>query len=71
MKRFEVRRTIAASPDAVWARLTDAQALVTGGLGIERLQVLAPRIASSLPDLQPSFEQFGDGLRRLCEETTR
>lgn len=141
MKRFEVRRTIAAPPDTVWARLTDAPGLVAGGLGIERLEgtiapgaalkvwsaanpgrafalrvteftppgrmvwtggmplglftgvrqftltpagagtefhmreefsgLLSPLIAGSIPDLQPSFEQFADGLRRLCEETTR
>ena len=141
MKRFEVRRTIAAPPDAVWAHLTDAQALVTGGLGIERLEgaiapgaalkvwsavnpgrafalrvteftpprrmvwtggmplglftgvrrftltptaagtefhmheefsgLLSPLIAGSIPDLQPSFEQFADGLRRLSEESAR
>jgi hypothetical protein len=141
MKRFEVRRTIAAPPDRVWAHLTDAPGLVAGGLGIERLDgtiapgaalkvwsaanpgrafalrvtefapprcmvwsggmplglftgvrqftltptaagtefhmreefsgLLSPLIAGSIPDLQPSFEQFADGLRRLCEESTR
>lgn len=141
MKRFEVRCTIAASPARVWAHLTDAQALVAGGLGIERIEgtiapgaavkvwsaaspgrafalrvtefapprrmvwsggmplglftgvrqftltpegagtefhmredfsgLLSPLIAGSIPDLQPSFEQFADGLRRLSEEATR
>lgn len=43
MKSFEVRRTIAASPERVWARLTDARALVTGGLGLLRLDgAIAP-----------------------------
>jgi hypothetical protein len=28
-------------------------------------------IARSIPDLQPSFEQFADGLRRLAEGDTR
>lgn len=38
MRVFEVRRTIAAPPETVWARLTDAQLLVAGGLGIRRLE---------------------------------
>ena len=33
--------------------------------------LLAPLIAGSIPDLQPSFEQFADGLRRLSEEAAR
>ena len=138
MKRFEVRRTIAASPERVWAHLTDGPSLVAGGLGVVRLEgtiapgaslkvwsaanpgrafalrvteftphrrmvwrggmplglftgvrqftltpsgsgtefhmheefsgVLAPLIGKSIPDLQPSFEQFADGLRALAEE---
>lgn len=38
MKRFEVRRTILASVDQVWACLTDGPGLVTAGLGIQRLE---------------------------------
>ncbi len=38
MKVFEVRCTIDAPPERVWARLTDAQALVNGGLGVLRLE---------------------------------
>lgn len=38
MKHFEVRRLIAASPERIWLRLTDADALVSGGLGITRLE---------------------------------
>ena len=100
MKRFEVRRTIAASPERVWAHLTDAPGLVSGGLGVQRIEgsialgasikvwspsgsgtefhmceefsgLLAPLIGKSIPDLQPSFEQFADGLRRLSEEKAR
>lgn len=141
MKFFEVRRTIGAPPDVVWARLTDSHALVTGGLGIRHLEgrigpgaslkvtsdanagrafalrvsefaaprrmvwegglplglfkgvrtftlsaasrgtefhmreefsgLLAPLITRSIPDLQPSFEQFADGLRRLAEGGAR
>lgn len=37
MKTFEVRCTIDATPDRIWARLTDPQALVSGGLGVLRL----------------------------------
>ncbi len=37
MKSFEVRRSIATSPEAVWAQLTNARALVAGGLGLVRL----------------------------------
>ncbi|MEZ5291190.1 MAG: hypothetical protein R2745_08915 [Vicinamibacterales bacterium] len=55
MKTFDVRCTIAAPPEAVWARWTDAPGL------------LAPLIGRSIPDLQPSFEQFAEGLRRLSE----
>ncbi len=141
MKRFEVRRTIAALPERVWAHLTDAPGLVSGGLGMQRIEgsialgaslkvwsaanpgrafalrvteftphrrmvwqggmplglftgvrqftltpsgpgtefhmreefsgLLAPLIGKSIPDLQPSFEQFADGLRRLSEEKAR
>ncbi|MEZ5284799.1 MAG: SRPBCC domain-containing protein [Vicinamibacterales bacterium] len=38
MQTFEVRRTIKAPPARVWARLTDAPALVSGDLGILRLE---------------------------------
>lgn len=38
MKVYEVRRTIAASPERVWAHLTDADQLVSGGLSITRLE---------------------------------
>lgn len=38
MKSFEVRCMIAASPDRVWACLTDAHALVSGGLGLTRIE---------------------------------
>lgn len=38
MKYFEVRRMIAASPERVWSRLTDADALVSGGLGVTKLE---------------------------------
>lgn len=38
MKHFEVRRLIAASPEHIWARLTDGNALVSGGLGVTRLE---------------------------------
>lgn len=61
MTAFEVRRTINESPDAVWACLTDGAALQDGGLGITK----------SIPGLQPSFEQFADGLRRLAERGAR
>ena len=141
MKVFEVRRTIGAPVDAVWACLTDAAALQNGGLGLRRLEgriaasasisvtseanpgrafalrvsefapprrmvwsggmplglftgvrtftltpsggatefhmreefsgLMAPLITKSIPDLQPSFEQFADGLRRLAEGGTR
>lgn len=141
MKSFEVHRTIAVSPETVWARLTDAQGLVTGGLGVRRIEGaiapgaslkvtsevspgrvfalrvseftphrrmvweggmplglftgtrtfsltpsaagtdfhtreeftgwLAPLIGKSIPDLQPSFEEFADGLRRLAEGGAR
>ena len=32
---------------------------------------LAPLIERTIPDLQPSFEQFADGLRDMAEERTR
>ena len=37
MTSYEVRCTMAASPAQVWARLTDARAIVDGGLGVLRL----------------------------------
>lgn len=37
MKSYEVRRHIAAAPDAVWAILTDADRLTAAGTGIERI----------------------------------
>ena len=136
MKLIEVRRMIAAKPEAVWALLTDAQRIVSGGLGVLRLdgriaagqkiklesavapgrvfsltveEATAPRrmvwssgapvvfngkrtftltpanggcefhmaevyrglmlalIWRSMPDMQPSFEQFANGLKRLAE----
>ena len=44
MKSFEVRRTIAASPQQVWAILTNARALESGGCDVLRLegQVVPP-----------------------------
>jgi hypothetical protein len=33
--------------------------------------LLAPLIERSIPDLQPSFEKFADGLRAMSEGHTR
>lgn len=38
MTSYEVRRTIKAPPGRVWSCLTDAKALVSGGLGVTRLE---------------------------------
>lgn len=38
MRSYEVRRTIAAEPAAVWAILTDAGRLVAAGTGIARIE---------------------------------
>lgn len=46
MKRFEVRRLIAAPPERVWACLVDGPRLVAGGLGLQRLEgTIAPGAA--------------------------
>ncbi len=43
MKSYEVRCTIDAPPERVWAHLTDAAALASGGLGVLRLEgTIAP-----------------------------
>lgn len=136
MKIVEVRRQIAAQPAAVWAILTNADRLVSGGLGILRLDgtiatggrlslesasapgrvfhlkvaecdaprrmvwtsgaplifngtrtfslkaaeagtefhmeevyhgLMLPLIWGAMPDLQPGFEMFGNGLKRMAE----
>lgn len=139
MKDVEVRCLIEASPERIWSYLTDATALVTGGLGLLRLDgaiveggrikvrseadpsrtfalrvievvparsmvwqggmpfglftgvrrfsltprgsktefhmheqfsgLLAPLITRSIPDLNPSFQKFANGLRALAEQT--
>jgi hypothetical protein len=38
MHAFEVQRQIAASPEAIWAVLTDARQLESGAFGITRLE---------------------------------
>lgn len=38
MHAFEVQRQIAASPEAIWAVLTDARQLERGAFGITRLE---------------------------------
>lgn len=136
MKLFETRRTIAASPETLWAILTDPERIVAGGFGITRLDgviaqghrirleseaapgrvfslgveeatphrrmvwssgaplvfngrrsftltplpggtefhmaevfkgLMLPLIWRRMPDLQPGFEAFADGLKREAE----
>jgi hypothetical protein len=137
MRSYEVRRSIAADPAAVWATLTDADRLVASNTGIRRIDgpialgsaftlwsdampgrgfktrvsamepphrmvwegglpaglfrgvrtftltaanggteflmceeftgPMLPLIWRSMPDLQPSFEVFADGLARATE----
>ena len=136
MTVIEVRRDIAATPEAVWAILTDNARLVAGNMGILRIDgriaagekirlesatapgriftlkipecaaprqmiwtsgaplvfngtrtftleaipagtrfhmaevyrgLLLPLIWKSIPDMQPGFETFGDGLKHLAE----
>jgi hypothetical protein len=138
MKVVETRRTIAASPETVWAILTDPARIVAGGMGVLRLDgaiargqkirlesavapgrvftlsvdeataprrmvwssgapfifngkrtytlsacpggtefhmaevfkgLMLPLIWRSMPDMQPGFEAFADGLKRLAEGT--
>ncbi len=38
MRSYEVRRHVAAPPEAVWAVLTDADCLVAAGTGIARIE---------------------------------
>lgn len=137
MRSYEVRRHIAAEPDAVWEILADADRLVAAGTGIRRIDgriepggtftiwseavpergfrtrvaemeaarrmvwegglpaglfrgvrtftlsaddsgtdfvmreeftgVMLPLIWRTMPDLQPSFDTFADGLARAAE----
>lgn len=136
MRLVEVRRMIAASPEVIWDVLTDPARIVTGGLGVIRLEgkiaqgqkiklesgsapgrmftllveeavpphrmvwssgnavifngrrtyrltplpggtefhmaevfkgLMLPLIWRSMPDLQPGFETFADGVKRMAE----
>jgi hypothetical protein len=138
MKTVETRRTIAASPETVWAILTDPARILAGGMGVLRLDgaiargqkirlesaaapgrvftlsvdeatapqrmvwssgapfifngkrtytlsalpggtafhmaevfkgLMLPLVWRSMPDMQPGFEAFADGLKRLAEGT--
>lgn len=43
MKQFDVRRTIAASPERIWELLTDARTLAAGTFGLRRIEgTIAP-----------------------------
>ena len=137
MKIIEVRRQIAAGPQAVWAVLTDPARIVAGGLGVTRLEgriaagqkirlesavapgrlftllvevceapgrmvwtsgaplifngrrtftltatqggcdfhmaevyrgLMLPLIWRNMPDMQPGFDRFADGLKQVVED---
>jgi hypothetical protein len=79
MRSYEAAAAIQASPDRVWAVLTDIAnwpswdsgvTNVVGALAVAEQYTgpLAGMIFKSIPDLSPSFTQFAAGLRKQAEK---
>ena len=68
MSPFAASATIEASPEEVWAVLADCEGSATGFTTREVCSgPLSGLFGRSIPDLQPSFEQFVRGLKQRVE----
>ena len=65
MRSYESGAEIAASPDAIWAILVDGPRYFH--MREEYTGPMLPLIWRSMPDLQPSFDEFAAGLKRRAE----
>jgi len=66
MKSFEASSTINASPDRIWAILTDGAHFPDWDSGV--FGPLLSMMWCSMPDLGPSFAQFANGLKQRVEQ---
>ncbi|ODU04067.1 MAG: hypothetical protein ABS81_11860 [Pseudonocardia sp. SCN 72-86] len=75
---YSVRRTIAASPEQIWALLADGPRYpewtpVDGGTEFAMEEVFSGPLAGLttkvIPDMTESFGQFADGLKTAAERT--
>lgn len=71
MRGYAASSVIRATPEAVWAVLVDGAHWTQWDSAVVRLdgqiELGAPMIFRSIPDLGPSFTRFADGLKRRVE----